>query len=99
MEDKRTAQSREEGQNPSLHAEKKNKPTSLPQDVLDLTIENVTDAKTEDIKSLDAAIQALQRKRAALEAPSASTSQPPAKRIKQESTFVTKGEVIDLTCI
>jgi len=83
-----------------LRAEKQKKPTSLPPDVLDLTIENVIDAKTEDIKSLDAAIQALQRKRAALEAgsPSASASQRPVKRIKQESTFVTKGEVIDLTC-
>ena len=96
IEDKRTNQRSGQGQ---LYAEKEKRPTSLSQDVFDLTIENVINAKTEDIKSLDAVIQALQKKRAALDVRSPSASQPPAKRIKRESTFVTKGEVIDLTCI
>ncbi|KAL4064627.1 hypothetical protein J3A83DRAFT_643511 [Scleroderma citrinum] len=77
------------------------------QDILDLTVEDVIAVKPEeDIKSIDAAIRALQRKRVALEASSSATSasvavrmggsQPPAKRIKRESGF-TSGEVIDLT--
>ncbi|KAG6328416.1 hypothetical protein ID866_10673 [Astraeus odoratus] len=80
-----------------------------PAEVLDLTAADVKEecrVKEEaenptDIESLDAAIRALKRKRAALAAGSSaggSTSQLPAKRIKRESTrFVPKGEVIDLT--
>ena len=88
--------------------EENGKPDMLSQSVLDLTAENAVDDKTRDIKSLDATIRVLQRKRAALEPSSPSASvpavistqrslQPPTKRIKRASSFLTRGDIIDLT--
>ncbi|KIM59383.1 hypothetical protein SCLCIDRAFT_1019912 [Scleroderma citrinum Foug A] len=101
IEGKRTTRPSGEGQNPplhvkkerrrSLHAKEEQKPTPLPQDVHDLTIENVINAKTEDIKPIDAAIRPLRRSKRtapAARSPSTSASQPPAKRIKRESKKV-----------